>query len=42
MGPAQESAGGCSCRIAGAQGKSYPGFALLALLMFALRLRKKH
>jgi MYXO-CTERM domain-containing protein len=42
MGPAQESAGGCSCRIAEAQGKSYPGFALLALLMCALRLRKKH
>ena len=38
---AQASASGCSCRIAGAQTRGYPGFALLALLMFAFRLRKK-
>jgi hypothetical protein len=37
--PAPRSGGGCS--LAGAQGKSYPGFALLALLVFALRPRKK-
>jgi hypothetical protein len=38
-GPTQESSGGCSCRIARAQTKSYP--ALLALFIFALRLRKR-
>jgi MYXO-CTERM domain-containing protein len=38
---AQTSSGGCSCRIAGAHTRSYPGFALLALLVFALRTRKK-
>jgi MYXO-CTERM domain-containing protein len=32
---------GCSCRLAGAETASHPGFALLALLMFALRLRKR-
>ena len=37
--PAPRSGGGCS--LAGAQGKSYPGVALLALLVFALRPRKK-
>jgi MYXO-CTERM domain-containing protein len=40
-GPAQASASGCSCRIAGAQTSRVPGFALLALLVFAFRLRKK-
>jgi MYXO-CTERM domain-containing protein len=37
--PTQESSGGCSCHVAGAQG--HPGVALLALLVFAFRLRKK-
>jgi MYXO-CTERM domain-containing protein len=32
---------GCSCRLAGAETASHPGFAVLALLMFALRLRKR-
>jgi MYXO-CTERM domain-containing protein len=32
---------GCSCRLAGAETAGHPGFALLALLMFALRLRKR-
>jgi MYXO-CTERM domain-containing protein len=32
---------GCSCRLAGAETASHPGFALLVLLMFALRLRKR-
>jgi hypothetical protein len=40
-GPAQASASGYSCRMAGAQTKSQPGWALLALLVFAIRLRKK-
>jgi MYXO-CTERM domain-containing protein len=35
------SSNGCSCRLAGAETASHPGFALLALLMFALRLRKR-
>ena len=36
------NSGGCSCRLAGAHStSSYPGFALLALVMFALRLRKR-
>jgi len=38
---AETSGGGCSCRVAGAHSAGYPGFALLALLMFALRLRKR-
>ena len=40
--PAAETSSGCSCRMAGGQSASYPGFALLALLMFALRPRKRH
>jgi MYXO-CTERM domain-containing protein len=32
---------GCSCRLAGAESARPPGFALLALLMFALRFRKR-
>jgi len=32
---------GCSCRVAGAETASHPGFALFALLMFAFRLRKR-
>jgi hypothetical protein len=40
MGPAQENASGCSCRIAGAQ-SSCPGVAPLALLMLAFCLRRK-
>ena len=32
---------GCSCRLAAAESASHPGFALFALLMFALRLRKQ-
>ena len=36
---AEAGAVGCSCRLAGAQTRSYP--ALLALLIFALRLRKR-
>ena len=40
-GTTQGSSGGCSCRLAGAQSKSYPGFALLGLVMVALRLRKR-
>jgi MYXO-CTERM domain-containing protein len=32
---------GCSCGLTGAGTASHPGFALLALLMFALRLRKR-
>jgi MYXO-CTERM domain-containing protein len=32
---------GCSCHLAGAEAASHPGFAVLALLMFALRLRKR-
>jgi len=35
------TSGGCSCRMAGRQATAYPGFALLGLLMFALRLRKR-
>jgi MYXO-CTERM domain-containing protein len=35
------SSNGCSCRLAGAETASHPSFALLALLMFALRLRKQ-
>jgi MYXO-CTERM domain-containing protein len=35
------TAGGCSCRLAQAQSANYSGFALFALLMFALRLRKR-
>ena len=38
---AEASSGGCSCRVSGAQSTSYPGFALLALLMLALRFRKR-
>jgi hypothetical protein len=38
-GAARTSGG--SCRIAGRQATGYPGFALLGLLMFALRLRKR-
>jgi len=33
---------GCSCRLSPAESASHPGFALFALLMFALRLRKRH
>lgn len=32
---------GCSCHLAGAEAASRPGLALLTLLMFALRLRKR-
>jgi MYXO-CTERM domain-containing protein len=32
---------GCSCRVAGTETASHPGFALFALLMFAFRLRKR-
>jgi MYXO-CTERM domain-containing protein len=35
------TSGGCSCRLAQAQSANYSGFALVALLMFALRLRKR-
>jgi len=35
------SSSGCSCRLAGAETAGRPGFALLALLMFARRLRKR-
>jgi MYXO-CTERM domain-containing protein len=39
---AQDTASsGCSCRLAGTETAGRPGFALLALLMFALRLRKR-
>jgi MYXO-CTERM domain-containing protein len=37
--PAPRSGGGCS--LAGAQGKSYPGMALLVLFILGLRLRKR-
>jgi MYXO-CTERM domain-containing protein len=40
-GTAQASSGGCSCRITGNQNRSYPGLALLGLVMIALRLRKR-
>jgi MYXO-CTERM domain-containing protein len=36
-----QASSGCSCRVGGDQATSYPGFALLALLVFALRLRKR-
>jgi MYXO-CTERM domain-containing protein len=36
-----QSNSGCSCRIGAGQATSYPGFALLALLVFAFRLRKR-
>jgi MYXO-CTERM domain-containing protein len=32
---------GCSCRLAQAQSTGHPGFALFALMLFALRLRKR-
>jgi MYXO-CTERM domain-containing protein len=35
------TSGGCSCRLAQAQSANFPGFALFALLMFTLRLRKR-
>jgi MYXO-CTERM domain-containing protein len=35
------TSGGCSCRIAGHQAAGSTGFALLGLLVFALRLRKR-
>jgi hypothetical protein len=35
------TSGGCSCRIAGRQITGYPGFALLGLLVFGLRLRRR-
>jgi hypothetical protein len=38
---AAQTSGGCSCRIAGRQIVGYPGFVLLGLLVFALRLRRK-
>jgi MYXO-CTERM domain-containing protein len=40
-GATQASSGGCSCRIAGAETRSYSGLALLGLLMVAVRLRKR-
>ena len=40
-GATQASSSGCSCRIAGSQATGYPGLALLALLVFALRIRKR-
>jgi MYXO-CTERM domain-containing protein len=40
-GTTQASAGGCSCRIAGTPTRSYPGLALLGLVVVALRLRKR-
>jgi MYXO-CTERM domain-containing protein len=38
---AKASSGGCSCRIAGRPAADSTGFALLGLLVFAFRLRKK-
>jgi MYXO-CTERM domain-containing protein len=38
---AGQTSSGCSCRMAGRQAAGYPGFALLGLLVFALRLRKR-
>jgi hypothetical protein len=35
------TSGGCSCRIAGRQATAYQGFALLGLLMVAIRLRRR-
>ena len=35
------SSGGCSCRMAGARTTDFSGFALLALVMFATRIRKR-
>jgi hypothetical protein len=37
----QESSGGCTCRLAEAKTRSYPGLALLGLVIVALRLRKR-
>jgi len=38
---AAQTSGGCSCRIAGHQATGYPGLALLGLMVFAVRLRKR-
>ncbi len=38
---ATQASSGCSCRIGAGQATSYPGFALLALLIFAFRLRRR-
>ena len=38
---AQASSGGCSCRTAGVETRSYRVFALLGFVMVALRLRKR-
>ena len=40
-GTTQASSGGCSCRVAVAETRNYPGLALLGLVMVALRLRKR-
>ena len=40
-GTTRASSGGCSCRIAVAGTRNYPGLALLGLVMVALRLRKR-
>jgi MYXO-CTERM domain-containing protein len=38
---AGQTSSGCSCRIAGRQATGSTGFALLGLLVFALRLRRR-
>jgi MYXO-CTERM domain-containing protein len=38
---ANQTSGGCSCRIAGRPAADSTGFALLGLLVFAFRLRKR-